>query len=131
MSQHPLLTNKNRLVAEVRAMEQKFSDRAVLKRWGDQLGWEYTVVESDREFPIHIIYPGNYPASAPRIVSVKSLPSSPHQLGANELCWTNHWVGSEWQPARDTAAVCIPAAHRWFACLLVYLSKGTWPKAAG
>jgi ubiquitin-protein ligase len=131
MHRHPLLDNKNRLVAEVRTMQQKYANRAVLRQWDDELGWEYAVRESGREYPIKILYPKNFPASAPRIVSVNRLPSSPHQLGGGELCWVNHWTWqSDWNPSRDTAAVCIPAAHRWFACLLIYLSKGKWPDGA-
>lgn len=131
MLKHPLLDNKNRLVAEVRAMQQKYAARAILKQWGHELGWEYTVMESGREFPVRIVYPDNYPDSPPRILSVKKIPSSPHQLGDHELCWTNRWsLESEWNPCRDTAAVCIPAAHRWFACLLIYLTTNNWPEGA-
>lgn len=128
MSQHPLLNNKNRLVAEVRAMEQKYGSRAVLRLWGNELGWEYTVHESGHDLPVRILYAPDHPASPPHIFSVKRLPSSPHQLGGNELCWTNRWFGTEWQPGRDTAAICVSAAHAWYACLLVYLTKGEWPK---
>ena len=131
MHQHPLLDNKNRLVAEVRAMQQKYGDRARLRRWANDLGWEYTVQESGRQFDIEIKYPYDYPGSPPRIFSVKGLPSSPHQLGSHELCWTNRWTSdTEWNPGRDTAVVCIPAAHRWFACLLVYLTIHRWPEGA-
>lgn len=124
-----LLEDKKRLVAEVRAMEERYGDRAVLRYERNQLFWEYTVVESGRRFPIELRYPRRYPMEPPRIISLLPLPSSPHQLVNNELCWINRAAG-DWNPARDTAATCIHAAHRWFACLLVYLTLGKWPEEA-
>jgi hypothetical protein len=124
-----LLEDKKRLVAEVRAIEERYGDRAVLRHQRNQLFWEYTVVESGRRFPIEVRYPRRYPLEPPRIVSLLPLPSSPHQLVNNELCWINRAAG-DWNPARDTAATCIHAAHRWFACLLVYLTLGKWPEEA-
>ena len=117
------------MVAEVRAMEERYGDRAVLRYERNQLYWEYTVSESGRRFPIQVRYPRRYPLEPPRIISVLPLPSSPHQLVNNELCWVNRALG-EWNPARDTAATCIHAAQRWFACLLVYLTLGKWPEEA-
>lgn len=126
-----LLEDKHRLMAEVRAMQERYGPRAILRRRGDTLYWEYTVHESGRAFPIEIRYPESYPVHPPEIFSVKNLPSSPHQLGGNQLCWIDTFTGhSDWNPARDTAVVSINAAHRWFACLLVYLTKRTWPKGA-
>jgi hypothetical protein len=124
-----LLEDKRRLVAEVRAMEERYGDRAVLRHERNQLFWEYTVVESGRRFPIEVRYPRRYPLEPPRIISVLPLPSSPHQLVNNELCWINRAAG-DWNPARDTAATSIHAAQRWFACLLVYLTLGKWPEEA-
>ncbi len=124
-----LLEDKKRLVAEVRAMEERYGDRAVLRHQRNQLYWEYTVIESGRRFPIEIRYPRRYPLEPPRIISLLPLPSSPHQLVNNELCWINRAAG-DWNPARDTAATCIHAAHRWFACLLVYVTLGKWPEEA-
>jgi hypothetical protein len=124
-----LLEDKRRLVAEVRAMEERYGDRAVLRHERNQLFWEYTVVESGRRFPIEVRYPRRYPLEPPRVISVLPLPSSPHQLVNNELCWINRAAG-DWNPARDTAATCIHAAQRWFACLLVYLTLGKWPEEA-
>ena len=124
-----LLEDKRRLVAEVRAMEERYGDRAVLRHERNQLFWEYTVIESGRRFPIEVRYPRRYPLEPPRIISVLPLPSSPHQLVNNELCWINRAAG-DWNPARDTAATCIHAAQRWFACLLVYLTLGQWPEEA-
>jgi hypothetical protein len=124
-----LLEDKKRLVAEVRAMEERYGDRAVLKHARNQLYWEYTVEESGRKFPIEIRYPRRFPLEPPRLISVLPLPSSPHQLVNNELCWINRAAG-DWNPGRDTAATCIHAAHRWFACLLVYLTLGKWPEEA-
>ena len=126
-----LLHDKHRLVAEVRAMQERYGNRAVLRRRGDSLHWAYTVRESGRSFPIEIQYPDTYPNDPPQIVSVESLPSSPHQLGRNRLCWTNTYSSnSEWNPSRDTAVICIHAAHGWFACLLIYLTNGNWPAGA-
>jgi hypothetical protein len=126
-----LLDDKKRLVAEVRAMEEKFGERAVLRCDRGQLCWEYTVNESGRQFPIEVRYPRHYPAQPPRVYSVLPLPHSPHQLINNELCWIDQYsFRGDWNPARDTAAVCIHAAHRWFACLLVYLTLGKWPDGA-
>lgn len=124
-----LLEDKRRLVAEVRAMEERYGDRAVLRHERNQLFWEYIVVESGRRFPIEVRYPRRYPLEPPRIISVLPLPSSPHQLVNNELCWINRAAG-DWNPGRDTAATCIHAAQRWFACLLVYLTLGKWPEEA-
>jgi ubiquitin-protein ligase len=126
-----LLADKKRLVAEVRAMQEKFGERAVLRSDRGQLYWEYTVEESGRRFPIQVRYPKHYPAKPPRVYSVLPLPHSPHQLASNELCWIDQFsFRGDWNPARDTAAVCINAAHRWFACLLVYLTLGKWPAGA-
>jgi hypothetical protein len=124
-----LIEDKRRLVAEVRAMEERYGDRAVLRHERGQLFWEYTVVESGRRFPIEVRYPRRYPLEPPRIISLLPLPSSPHQLVNNELCWINRAAG-DWNPGRDTAATCIHAAQRWFACLLVYLTLGKWPEEA-
>ena len=125
-----LLSDKKRLVAEVRAVEERYGGRATLKLEGSRLFWEYTVVESGRRFPIEVRYPRRYPLEPPRIFSMLPLPCSPHQMQGNELCWTNRFAQVEWNPARDTAATCITAAHRWFACLLVYLTFGKWPTEA-
>ncbi len=125
-----VLKDKKRLVAEVRAMEERYGGQASLRLEGNRLFWEYTVVESGRHFPIQVRYPRHYPLEPPRIFSLLPLPSSPHQLPGNELCWTNRSGPCEWNPARDTAATSILAAHRWFACLLVYLTLGSWPVEA-
>ncbi|HVM48056.1 MAG TPA: hypothetical protein VMU04_08515 [Candidatus Acidoferrum sp.] len=125
-----LLKDKKRLVAEVRAMEERYGGRATLHLDGNLLYWRYTVVESGRRFPIQVRYPRRYPFEPPQIFSELPLPGSPHQMPGNELCWTNRLASSEWNPARDTAATCIHAAHRWFACLLVYLTLHKWPAEA-
>lgn len=125
-----LLNDKRRLVAEVRAMEERYGGRATLQLNGNTLFWDYTVIESGRHFPVRVCYPADYPLHPPRIVSVLPLPHSPHQLPGNQLCWINQSGQCDWNPARDTAATCIHAAHRWFACLLVYLTLGRWPEGA-
>lgn len=125
-----LLGDKRRLVAEVRAMEERYGDRAVLRYQRNLLFWEYTVVESGRRFPVEIRYPRRYPMEPPRIISRLPLPPSPHQLVGHELCWIDRSAMGDWNPARDTASTCVTAAHRWFGCLLVYLTLGTWPEEA-
>ncbi|HEV2210744.1 MAG TPA: hypothetical protein VG167_18370 [Verrucomicrobiae bacterium] len=125
-----LLGDKRRLVAEVRAMEERYGDRAVLRFQRNLLFWEYTVMESSRRFPIEIRYPRRYPLEPPRIISRLPLPPSPHQLVGHELCWIDRSAMGDWNPARDTASTCVCAAHRWFACLLVYLTLGAWPEEA-
>lgn len=125
-----LLLDKRRLVAEVRAMAERYGDRAVLHYRKNLLYWDYTVVESGRRFPVEVRYPRRYPLEPPQLFSRLPLPPSPHQLLGNEICWTNRSVQGDWNPARDTAATCLHAAHRWFACLLVYLTLGTWPEEA-
>lgn len=87
--------------------------------------------ESGREFPIEIVYPVDYPATPPAIRSVRNLPASPHRLGPHDLCWTDTYGRhADWNPARDTAVICVAAAQRWFACLLVYVTTGEWPASA-
>jgi hypothetical protein len=125
-----VLGDKRRLVAEVRAMEERYGDRAVLRYQRNLLLWEYTVVESGRRFPVEIRYPRRYPLEPPRIISRLPLPPSPHQLVGHELCWIDRSAMGDWNPARDTAATCVASAHRWFACLLVYLTLGAWPEEA-
>ena len=125
-----LLSDKRRLVAEVRTMAERYGDRAVLHYRKNLLYWEYTVVESGRHFPVEVRYPRRYPLEPPQLFSRLPLPPSPHQLLGNEICWTNRSVQGDWNPARDTAATCLHAAHRWFACLLVYLTLGAWPEEA-
>jgi hypothetical protein len=125
-----LLLDKRRLVAVVRAMAERYGDRAVLRYRKNLLFWEYTVVESSRRFPVEVRYPRRYPLEPPQLFSRLPLPPSPHQLLGNEICWTNRSVQGDWNPGRDTAATCLHAAHRWFACLLVYLTLGSWPEEA-
>jgi ubiquitin-protein ligase len=126
-----LLYDKHRLMAEVRAMREKAGERAVLHREGDALYWTYTVHESGRRLPVKILYPSTYPNTPPHIISLKDLPSTPHNIG-NELCWTDaHYLETgEWCPARDTGAICIQVSHRWFSSLLVFITKGHWPDGA-
>lgn len=125
-----VLKDKRRLVAEVRAVEERYGGLAALRLEGSRLFWEYTVLESGRRFPIRVCYPRRYPLEPPHIFSALPLPGSPHQLPGNELCWTNRSGLCDWNPSRDTAATAILAAHRWFACLLVYLTLGAWPSEA-
>ena len=124
-----ILEDKPRLVFEVRSMNLLFGDRARLRQRGSLVYWDYTVRESGREFPIEVRYPDEYPAVPPEIYSVKRLPYTPHRLGDHDPCWINPVV-NEWNPARDTAAICVHVAHKYFACALVYVTLGHWPKGA-
>jgi hypothetical protein len=55
------------------------------------------------------------------------LPPSPHQLSRHTPCWIDY-NASDWNPARDTACICVNCAHTWFACLLVFVTLGHWPE---
>ncbi|HOX02158.1 MAG TPA: hypothetical protein P5555_07355 [Candidatus Paceibacterota bacterium] len=123
-----LLHDPRRLAIETQAMAERAGRGAILRAKGGQVYWECTIRECGREFPIRIIYPPGYPSVPPRIESVYPLPACPHALGLHELCWISPiTTASDWNPARDTAAVCVNAAHRWFACLLIYRTAGRWP----
>ncbi len=123
--------DRRRLLLEIQAMQERHGDRARLDRRGDTLYWRTEVHESGRTLPVEIIYPDTYPAFPPEIHSATDLPPSPHRLGLRVLCWTNSFSSSsDWNPGRDTAAICVVAAQRWFAAFLVYRTTGIWPEEA-
>lgn len=120
----------HRLELERQAMEELFETRVRLARRGDALCWEATLRESGRSLDVFIVYPGEYPVRPPTIESAKPLPVTPHSPGnTRQFCWVPY-TNSEWNPARDTAAVALLAAGRWYAALLVFQTLGHWPEQA-
>jgi hypothetical protein len=126
----PLIKDKQRLVAEVRAMRERFRDEPQLLHDGVQLLWRCTVCQNGREFPVEILYPETYPHDPPEIRCLVNLKTGcPHLLHNCTLCWIDFYGNhSEWNPGRDTAATALIAAGRWFACYLVWLTTGKWPE---
>ena len=128
--------DKKRLVLEYNAMMERWSqlnpklcrDSSCKKLW-----WELNVhAEEGNQLPIKIKYPPNYPASPPEIVISKSMPSgTPHTLSRNRMCWfypdESKRNKNIWCPSKDTAAMCVGVAQRWFYAFLVWLSIKKWP----
>ena len=125
---HPLLADQNRLVAEVRAMQERIPD-ARLKQEGNNIFWLCTIHQHGRSLDLKIEYPFGYPSQPPIVKTVATLNSgAPHYLSGQLLCWVDtHGNASDWNPGRDTAATAAIAAQRWFACYLVWLTLHTWP----
>jgi ubiquitin-protein ligase len=125
-----LRDDSRRLVQEVRAVKERWGGRAVLRDDGRRTWWEVELLAEGNRLPVRVEYPDNYPASPPRVVPLKALPpNTPHRIEGN-LCW--YYQGSRrsrnrWDPGRDSAAVVIGAAHRWFLAFLVWTTTGTWP----
>lgn len=125
--------NKERLVLEYMAMRDRWGEKPKLCQNDSELvWWEYDLLLEGNNFPIKIIYPKSYPSRAPKIISVSSLPNStPHIfLDDHRLCWrlpSASTSNNQWQPSRDTAAVCIGVAYQWFAAFLVWNTIGVWP----
>ena len=118
-----------RLEIERRAMHEAFGSDVVLLQQGTTLFWKATLRESGRELGVKIVYPEAYPNKPPIIVSDKPLPPSPHSpAGGTTFCWIPYSGNGDWNPSRDTAAVALAVAYRWYASLLVYLTLGRWPK---
>lgn len=127
-----LRDDNRRLVQEVRAVKERWGDRAVLRDDGSRTWWEVDLVAEGNRLPVRVEYPDNYPASPPKVLPLAALPANtPHRIGEN-LCW--YYQGSRrsrnrWDPGRDSAAVVIGAAHRWFLAFLVWMTTGAWPVA--
>jgi hypothetical protein len=123
---------RERLFLECKAVRERWGGAAKLRISGERVWWEYTVCESGRSWPIRVEYTSGYPNRPPEIHSVKELPAAcPHRRSPTEICWIEKYSdNSDWSPARDTAAVAIGAAHRWFVCFLVWLTLNRWPQAA-
>jgi ubiquitin-protein ligase len=136
-----IVSDKNRLVLEHRAMRERWGEAA---RWCCNSGrtvywWEYTVRVEGNEFPIRVAYPDDYPASPPEIIFDVELPgNTPHVLRSGRvalpgvrMCWfypgESKRSRNVWNPATDTAAMAIGVAHRWCLAFVVWLSTGNWP----
>jgi len=127
---------KKRLVLEHAAMMERWSaldPQLCRNSSGDHLWWELELkAEGGNRLPIQIDYPLDYPASPPDIIVRTSLPSgTPHLLGGRRMCWyypgENKRNRNIWCPSKDTAAMCVGVAQRWFYAFLVWMSTGTWP----
>lgn len=126
-----LLHDQRRLVAEVRAMDDRYRKLATLMRDGDNVYWLCTIRQSGKELRVKIIYPPTYPHTPPELHVLDRLAPSPHLIGGNRICWIDvYGAHSDWNPGRDTAAVALTAAYRWFACYLIYQTLGKWPEEA-
>lgn len=124
-----LLQNKARLVIEHEAMKVKYPAATLHQDPDGTLCWRFVVRVLNRAFPVRIVYPANYPSSAPHVFSDMPLPICPHRLGDRELCWTDRYHDhGHWQPAVHTAVVALTEAHRWFANMLVWKTTGNWPR---
>lgn len=130
--------DNKRFVDEDRAMKERWSAlRPQLCRdeSGRRLWWELDLLaEGSNRLPISIIYPPAYPARPPDIVVRTDLPAdTPHLLPGNRVCWYYPGEGKRnqniWCPDKDTAAMCVGVAQRWFYAFLVWLSTGKarWP----
>ena len=128
--------DKKRLVLEHGAMMERWSalqPRLCRNRSGNKLWWELDLrAEGGNRLPIKIEYPPDYPASPPKIVVATSMPSgTPHMWNDASICWRypgeNKRNRNMWCPSKDTAAMCVGVAQRWFYAFLVWLSTGKWP----
>ena len=128
--------DKKRLVLEHNAMMERWSSlqpRLCRDASGRSLWWELDLKgEGNNRLPIKIAYPSDYPSRPPDIVVRTSLPpGTPHLLPGNRMCWyypgQNKRNRNIWCPSRDTAAMCIGVAQRWFYAFLVWLTTKKWP----
>ena len=125
--------DNKRFVREVHSMRERLGHGPKLVRGArGQLSWHVDVYQEGQHLPIAIVYPEDFPWSPPRILSRVSLPAdTPHLMG-NELCWHSHGARDRsentWDPAHDTATMCVGVARRWLLAFLVYLTLGTWPE---
>jgi hypothetical protein len=125
-----------RIVWEAQAVRQCFPGRfrLVLTPSGS-LAWLGTVPVEDRDFPVRVHYPDDYPASPPLLETLIDLPDGcPHVLHRSAegtgLCWIaprQLHAHRRWDPQRHTAATALRAAQRWGLALLVWQALGVWP----
>ena len=124
-----LLRDSHRLVAETRAMAEHYP-HARLRRDGDELYWLCTICQSGRQLRIKVSYPPTYPHTPPELRVLDKIAPSPHLIG-DRICWVNTYSAHcEWNPSRDSAAVAVNAAVRWYASYLVYRTLKKWPEQA-
>lgn len=128
--------DNKRLVLEYRAMMERWAalqPRLRAAPDGTNLRWELELrAEGGNRLPITIEYPADYPSSPPIIRVLCRLPSrTPHLLLGNKMCWYYPGENSRnrniWDPGKDTAAMCVGVAMRWFYAFLVWLTTGDWP----
>ncbi len=129
-----ILNDKKRFVLEHAAMRERWGDRPRLRSDSSRtrVWWEYELRLEGNLLLIKIEYPSDYPASPPDVVIETSLPSgTPHVLPGNRMCW--YYPGETarnrniWSPSKDTAAVAVGAAYRWFLAFLAWRTLGEWP----
>ncbi len=127
------MMDKERLVLEHMAMRDRWGDKPKLcsNSKKSTIWWEYTVCLEKCKFPIKIIYPDLYPSDSPEIKCMMRLPSkTPHRYDYNILCWhrsVSSNYNNSWEPSRDTAALCIGVAYKWFMAYLVWRTTDEWP----
>ena len=126
--------DNKRLVLEYNAMRERWGERPKLcrSRDGRKLWWEFDARLEGNTLPIKIAYPSDYPATPPQIITTGSLPADtphimpgPSILRGKKLCWyypADKRNRNQWSPSRDTAAMCISVAQRWFLAFLVWYS---------
>lgn len=121
-----------RLALEEGIMQKLFGERFKLARQPDgRLSWKGTIAYENQTLEIAVIYPDNYPSRPPEILALQPLKPSPHQLLGNLMCWIDTYSSRcPWDPGRDTAAMAVGAARRWFMCYLIYLVTKRWPQKA-
>ena len=128
--------DNKRLVLETRAMMERWSAlRPQLCRdaAGKRLWWQLELqAEGGNRLPVRVEYPPDFPASPPDIVIQTPMPKgTPHLLAGNRMCW--YYPGERkrnrniWCPSRDTAAMCLAVAQRWFYAFLIWLTTSQWP----
>ena len=136
-----ITADPRRLVLEHAAMRERWgsepcwcSDAARHYFW-----WEYTINLEGNRFPIRVVYPEDYPASPPELLLCRSLPAgTPHlfpnartPVSGSRMCWfypgETARTRNTWNPATDTAAIAVGAAHRWCLAFMVWISTGNWP----
>jgi hypothetical protein len=129
--------DKKRLVLEHAAMLERWPalhPKLCRNATGTQLWWELEVgAEGGNRLPIKIEYPADYPASPPEIIVRTAVPSNtPHFWHSSQrICWRypdeTKRNRNIWCPSKDTAALCVGVAQRWFYAFLVWLTTGKWP----
>ena len=128
--------DNKRLVLEYRAMMERWPALHPVfcrSKAGDRLWWEVTLqAENGNTLPLKIVFPEDYPASPPDIVICEQMPpNTPHVLPGNRMCWRypdeQKRSRNMWSPSRDTAAMCVSVAQKWFYAFLVWISIREWP----
>lgn len=122
-----------RLVAEVRAMRERFPGfEACLSDQG-RLGWVGRLQSGFRpgsRYLVRITYPRGFPEDAPKVtIEQPTLPeNAPHVLAGKELCLFRPVDGPRhgYDPARTTAATFVAWTAHWIHCFEHWQETGTW-----